>query len=125
VENDLVLADELLSPEGIAAVDDYGNPHYPQVCAATAFALFVKGVDLAPFLYADNKLYLSRRRQQVAMRLFARDELYPAVRKDYPYCISKTDIDERFDLYCFLPKLRPDDEDVYGSRIFGAIVARD
>ena len=125
VENDLLLAEELLTSDGIVVVDDYANPHYPQVPAATCYALFVHNVDLAPFLFVDNKLYLCRRLRQVEMRLFARDRIFPAIAKAHALCISKTDLDPRFELYSLISKIRPDDEDVYGSQIFGAIVARD
>lgn len=56
---DLRLAEELLAPDGIVAVDDFLNPLTMGVGEAV-HRFFAKPRGLAPFGYVANKLFLSR-----------------------------------------------------------------
>ena len=60
VYNDLLLANELLSPTGIICVDDFMSPRYPQITftVCTFVELFCR--ELRMFLCGFNKAYLVR-----------------------------------------------------------------
>jgi predicted O-methyltransferase YrrM len=60
VANDLALAAQLLSNEGIICIDDFFNPAYPQISAATYMWLANHPFELELFLCGDNKAYLCR-----------------------------------------------------------------
>lgn len=60
VANDLTLANDLLSNEGLMCIDDFFNPAYPQISAATHMWLANHPFELELILCGDNKAYLSR-----------------------------------------------------------------
>lgn len=60
VATDLVLAHGLLADEGIICVDDFFNPAYAQVTAATFAFLETNRFDLTLFACGQNKGYLAR-----------------------------------------------------------------
>jgi len=57
--NDLHLAQEVLVPGGIVALDDYMSPHWPGV--TEGFYRFMSAANrrLKPFMYFQNKLFLT------------------------------------------------------------------
>jgi hypothetical protein len=57
--NDLYLAQEVLVPSGIVALDDYISVHWPGV--TEGFYRFISSGNrrLKPFLYVQNKLFLT------------------------------------------------------------------
>jgi hypothetical protein len=56
--NDLWLADACLQDAGVAILDDYFNPRWPDVSTGAA-AYFTEGGRLRPFAISPNKLYLA------------------------------------------------------------------
>ena len=58
--NDLQIANQLLSEEGIICMDDFFNPSYPQVTAAVFNFLYQFPFSLKLFLCGFNKGYLAR-----------------------------------------------------------------
>lgn len=60
VANDLNLAADLLSNEGVICVDDFFNPAYPQISAATYMWLANHPFELEMILCGENKVYLAR-----------------------------------------------------------------
>jgi hypothetical protein len=56
--NDLMLADACLHPNGVAILDDYFNPRWPDVSTGTA-AYLANGGRLRPFAISPNKLFLA------------------------------------------------------------------
>jgi SAM-dependent methyltransferase len=59
VFNDLLTAQDLLSPGGVIILDDYMQPHWPGVTEAV-HRFYAFGVPrVKPFLYCDHKLYLT------------------------------------------------------------------
>jgi hypothetical protein len=56
--NDLELADACLQEAGVAILDDYFNPRWPDVSTGAA-AYFANGGRLRPFAISPNKLYLA------------------------------------------------------------------
>lgn len=59
VENDLPLAMQTLSDNGIIAVDDFFNREWPEVTFAT-YDFLRKTKDVVPFLLTSGKLFLAR-----------------------------------------------------------------
>ena len=60
VYNDLVLAEKLLSKNGVIVIDDFFNDEYPQITEATYKYLFNNEYSLRLFLAGANKAYLCR-----------------------------------------------------------------
>ncbi|SEQ56166.1 radical SAM additional 4Fe4S-binding SPASM domain-containing protein [Treponema bryantii] len=60
VYNDLVLAEKLLSKDGVIVVDDFFNIEYPQITEATYKYLSNNEFTLRLFLAGSNKAYLCR-----------------------------------------------------------------
>lgn len=60
VANDLCLAADLLSDEGIICVDDFFNPAYPQISAAIFMWLANRPFELEMVLCGQNKAYFAR-----------------------------------------------------------------
>ncbi len=60
VANDLALAADLLSNEGLICVDDFFSPAYPQISAATYMWLANHPFELELIFCGDNKGYLAR-----------------------------------------------------------------
>jgi hypothetical protein len=56
--NDIMLADASLHEAGVAILDDYFNPRWPDVSTGAA-AYFANGGRLRPFAISPNKLYLA------------------------------------------------------------------
>ena len=59
VLNDLAIAQEVVSAGGVVMLDDFFGPHWPSV--TEGFYAYMTGVNrrLAPFLFFENKLYLT------------------------------------------------------------------
>jgi len=60
VTNDLALAADLLSDEGLVCVDDFFNPAYPQISAAVFSWLAHRPFEFELVLCGENKAYLAR-----------------------------------------------------------------
>jgi predicted O-methyltransferase YrrM len=60
VASDLAIAHQLLADEGIICIDDFFNPAYAQVTAATFACLQTNRFDLTIFACGQNKGYLAR-----------------------------------------------------------------
>ena len=58
--NDLRLADAALGPQGVAILDDYFNPSWPDVSTGAAQFFDDPASRLKPFAVSPNKLYLTR-----------------------------------------------------------------
>lgn len=60
VANDLTLAAELLSDDGMICVDDFFSPSYPQITAAVFSYIDRHPFELQMLLCGENKAYLAR-----------------------------------------------------------------
>jgi hypothetical protein len=70
VYNDLKLADELLAPGGVVALDDFFSPQYPQVTAATYRYLDRHPYSFVMMLVGFHKAYLCRPAAYLAWQSF-------------------------------------------------------
>ncbi|MFT4810387.1 MAG: hypothetical protein ACI9LX_003753 [Paraglaciecola sp.] len=68
VQNDLLLAEQSLSEDGVIALDDYCRAEWPEV--TTGFALWQEKTesDIIPFAVGSNKLFLCRKGSATAYR---------------------------------------------------------
>jgi hypothetical protein len=57
--NDLALVQEVLAPGGIVALDDYMSVHWPGVTEGFYRFMYSQNRRLKPFLYFQNKLFLT------------------------------------------------------------------
>jgi hypothetical protein len=67
--NDLRLVEGILTPEGVAIVDDYFNQNWPDVSTGVAKYLLESNSKLRPFVITPNKLYLTASANIEAYRL--------------------------------------------------------
>jgi hypothetical protein len=72
VENDLILALESLSLQGVVAVDDFCNAEWPEVTFATYDFLRAHRSELVPAIATRHKVYLSRPTMADAYGQYAR-----------------------------------------------------
>jgi len=119
VYNDLKTADALLSRSGIVVVDDYFNPHYPQVPAAIYNYLAVEPTDFAVALIGANKCYLCRKAFHPTMKKFIKVE-FPQLMESFglPVRLSKTDRHEKMDCFSFTGRAAGSDEKIYGAHLY-------
>jgi ubiquinone/menaquinone biosynthesis C-methylase UbiE len=80
VVNDLNLAADLLSDEGLVCVDDFFNPVYPQITAAVFSWLTTHPFELELVLCGQNKAYLARPTQAHVYLAFIRTQLAAELR---------------------------------------------
>jgi Methyltransferase domain len=100
VSNDLALAADLLSPEGVICLDDFFAPAYPQITRA-ALAYLGTSPHLHLFLLGYRKAFICRSEMSATYLSFVRDHLVPEYRRrgfaDFTLC--KTN--EASDMNCF------------------------
>jgi len=60
VINDLVLAQAILEPRGVAILDDHFNEFWPEVSSGVGRYLYEPGSQLRPFAITPNKTYFAR-----------------------------------------------------------------
>jgi hypothetical protein len=92
VYSDLILANKLLTEDGIIILDDFGNPHYPQVQAAAYAYLAAFPEHFAFFITGENKAFLCRPSRHknflnYALAKFPKD----METSGHPVLVSKTD----------------------------------
>jgi predicted O-methyltransferase YrrM len=120
VYGDLQTGEALLAPSGIMVIDDYFNPHYPQVPAAVFNYLAREKTTLTMALVGSNKCYLCRQGFHATMKKFIRLE-FPAIMESFgiPVRLSKTDRNEKMDCFSFTGRPAGSDEKIYGAHLYG------
>jgi len=71
------MADALLAPRGIIAMDDYANLNYSQNIAAIFKYFYSSGTDLRIFLATNEKAYLCREADWAFYAGFVLDRSWP------------------------------------------------
>lgn len=118
VTEDLEIAEALVSENGLVVLDDFLNPHYPQVQAATYRHLYVGNSRFSVFLIGDNKAFLCNKNHHgrwltYSTKAFADD--LEAI--GYPVMLSRTDSNTLFDATFFRGR-KPDDHYIYGPQLY-------
>lgn len=112
VYNDLLLANELLSPTGIICVDDFMNPRYPQLTYTVCTFVELFRSELRMFLCGFNKAYLVRPRSLFDHLIFVKDQLgkqlsdlgfndFTIYKTDYPRAVNCFGIAPRWADYIY------------------------
>lgn len=119
VYSDIVLANKLLSEDGVLILDDFWNAHYPQVQAAAYSYLAAFPEHFSFFLTGENKAFLcrpSRHKNLInyCLTYFAGD----MAELGSPVVVSKTDINPKFDVLSFMHKRHSDEESFFGMNIY-------
>lgn len=118
---DMANADALLADNGIFVLDDFYNPHYPQVAAAIYTYIERNDTDLKVFLVGSNKCYVCRTSFYKKIRKFLITDLQKQLKEwDAEVQLSKTDSHKQFDTFSFKAKPKGGDlEDHYGTHLYG------
>jgi predicted O-methyltransferase YrrM len=112
VYNDLLLANELLSPAGIICVDDFMNPRYPQLTYTVCTFVELFRSQLQMFLCGFNKAYLVRPNSLFTHLTFVKDQLgrqlgdlgfrnFTIYKTDYPSAINCFGMSSRWGEYIY------------------------
>jgi hypothetical protein len=112
------LIDQLLSPGGVIAVDDYENPNYPQVPLAVGAAIFGDKLDLKPFLVCNNKAYLCRSARWPQMMWMTSEKLSRLMHLEYGMSLVRTDRSEMAP-FSIRPVDGSDENGVYAPGLYG------
>jgi hypothetical protein len=123
VYNDLLLANELLSPNGIICLDDFMNPRYPQITFIVCNFIELFCQELRMFLCGFNKAYLVRPDSLFTHLTLVKDQLgkqltdlgfnnFTIYKTDYPHPINCFGIKSRWEDYIYYgldedPKIIP------------------
>jgi hypothetical protein len=76
VLNDMALAEAVLAPGGIIALDDFGSPFWPGVSEGFHRYMLQRNRRLAPILFFENKLFLTTYSEHHHYSDFLREELH-------------------------------------------------
>ncbi|MFF0919839.1 class I SAM-dependent methyltransferase [Rhizobium leguminosarum] len=117
---ELKLADQLLSADGVLCLDDFSNLNYSQILPALYKYLYRNWTDLRVFLVTDAKCYICRRRHFDRYGSFILNSLIEEMKKrgNSNVTIARTDIDREYRAFYLRDKDWPDEEDYYGSAIY-------
>ncbi len=119
VYSDMVLANKLLSEDGVLILDDFWNHNYPQVQAAAYSYLAAFPEHFTFFLTGANKAFLCRPSQHkdlinYCLTCFSGD----MTDLGSPVVVSKTDINPKFDVLSFMRKRHNDEASFFGMNIY-------
>ena len=118
VQNDLSIANILLSLSGIIAVDDFLNPHYPQVQAAT-YDFLAHNRNVKLFLSGAGKAFLCRQKYHSLYSDLVLDRMITYLGDlGFPIRLSKTDTYPSVDMFHFQER-NPNESVFYGKRLYG------
>lgn len=104
VVSDMTVCEELLSDYGIISIDDFHTDLYPQIPSAVYHYLSSGISDLSIFSIGFNKAYLCRNTAKPHyMRCVGEYMLYALEELGHQVTIVKTDRNDTFDAYSFVP----------------------
>ncbi len=119
VYSDMTLAHKLLTEDGLLILDDFGNPHYPQVQAAAYTYLAAFPGHFSFFMTGENKAFLCRpnRHKDFINYVLA---YFPDQMETigHPVLISKTDYNPNFDVLSFRHQQPNDEGTYYGLNLY-------
>jgi hypothetical protein len=114
-----------ISPMGLMVLDDYGNPSYMQVVAASFTYLSRSDSPLEVLLYANNKAYLCRKEDFPVYARFVVHDLISLLKDMGHQCyVTRTDNNPAYRGFSIAAKTRPDQPDRYGEHIYGDVYYR-
>jgi hypothetical protein len=119
VYSDITLAHKLLTEDGLLILDDFGNPHYPQVQAAAYTYLAALPEHFSFFMTGENKAFLCRPSRHKDFINYVLSD-FPAAMDaiGHPVLISKTDYNPNFDVLSFRHRQPNDEGTYYGMNLY-------
>lgn len=109
-----------IAPRGLMVLDDYGNPSYQQVVAASFTYLARPESPLETLLYSSNKAYLCRKEDFEFYARFVVNDLLGLLSEAGHDCyITRTEDHSQYRAFSIAAKSRPDQPDRYGEHIYG------
>ena len=109
-----------IAPRGLMVLDDYGNPSYMQVVAASFHYLAREDSPVEVLLYSNNKAYLCRKEDFDFYAKFLVEDLLGRVQGVGHNCyITRTEDNPGYRGFSLFPKAKPDAPDRYGEHIYG------
>lgn len=119
VYSDMTLAHKLLTDDGILILDDFGNPHYPQVQAAAYAYLAAFPQHFSFFMTGENKALLCRPSRHKDFMNYALAN-FPSDMEaiGHPVLVSKTDYNPKYDVVSFRHKQPNDEGTYYGMNLY-------
>jgi hypothetical protein len=119
VWGDLEAAEGLLNAGGLAVLDDFQNPNFPQVQAAFFKYIYTRKSRLRPFLIGANKCFVCPDDTHRSYIKYAESQFSQKIEEiGFPVQVSKTDRDRDFDVVTFRGR-KPDEDKVYGAHLYG------
>jgi Methyltransferase domain len=118
---EMSLIDELLTPDGFAALDDFTNLNYSQILPAVFKYLYTTGTDLNFFLVTQDKGYLCRRPMFDRYGGFVLREILGEMRMrgNSDAVLSRTDTDPEYRAF-FIRERHPGEHgEHYGEHLYG------
>jgi predicted O-methyltransferase YrrM len=103
--SELKMADALLAPGGIIAMDDFANLHYSQNMAAIFKYLFTAPTQLMIFLVTDQKAYLCRKDDFPRYGQFVLNDLLAEMEsRGEISTLARTDMDPEYRAFYLAPR---------------------
>lgn len=118
VTEDLKFAEQYLARDGVCILDDYQNPHFPQVPAATFHHLYTKASRLRVFAIGANKAFLcDAERHEGWLQYLLDGSAADMGRLGEEVRLSKSDFNPAFDVVGFA-NCEPGAERIYGPKLY-------
>ena len=109
-----------IAPKGLMVLDDYGNPSYMQVVAASFTYLARPDSPLEVLLYSNNKAYLCRKEDFDFYASFLIEDLPNRIKETGHNCyLTRTEKHPGYRGFSIASKSRQDQPDRYGEHIYG------
>jgi hypothetical protein len=118
---EMALIDELLAPDGIAALDDFTNLDYSQILPAVFKYLYTTETDLTFFLVTRDKGYLCRRPMFDRYGNFVLREILGEmrIRGNPDAVLSRTDADPEYRAFFLRERYPGEKGEHYGEDLYG------
>jgi len=109
-----------VAPRGLMVLDDYGNPSYQQVVAASFTYLARANSPVETLLYSNNKSYLCRKEDFEFYAPFVVNVLPELLREVGHDCyVTRTEDHPQYRAFSIAYKNKPNQPDRYGEHIYG------
>jgi hypothetical protein len=119
--SEMALINDLLAPDGIAALDDFTNLDYSQILPPVFKYLYTSGTDLTFFMVTREKDYLCRRPMFDRYGGFVLREILGEMRMrgNPDAALSRTDADPEYKAFFLRERYPGEQGEHYGEQIYG------
>jgi hypothetical protein len=118
---EMALIDDLLAPNGIAALDDFTNLDYSQILPAVFKYIYTSGTDLTFFLVTRDKGYLCRRPMFEHYGEFVLHKILGEMRTrgNPDVVLARTDTDPEYKAFFLRERYPGEQSQRYGEGLYG------